>query len=117
MSDKLFSWLLRLYPPRFREVYREEAVQLLRDRARDEKGFVPRLRLCLHLLFDLAVSLPSEHFRSKPKLVAVPASRTRDGIPDFALLKPELPHPKLFLLGAALSTFTLFLAPRSFVTT
>ena len=37
MSEKIYAWLLRLYPSRFREAYGDEAVQLFRDRARDEK--------------------------------------------------------------------------------
>jgi len=53
MSEKLYAWLLRLYPSRFREDYGEEALRLFRDRARDERGFFPRLRLWLDLFFRL----------------------------------------------------------------
>jgi len=58
MSEKMYLWLWRLYPSRFQEAYREEALQLFRDRARHEKGFFPQLRLWLDLLIDLASSLP-----------------------------------------------------------
>ena len=44
MSEKIYAWLLRLYPSRFREVYGQEALQFVRDRCRDEKGFFPRLQ-------------------------------------------------------------------------
>jgi len=110
MCDKLFSWLLRLYPSWFRDAYHQEALQLLHDRARDETGFIPRLRLWLDLIADLVVSLPREYSRPKPKLVAVSAGRTRNGIPEFALLRTEPPHPRVFLLGAALSLLVLFAA-------
>jgi hypothetical protein len=29
MSEKIYAWLLRLYPSRFREAYGEDALQLL----------------------------------------------------------------------------------------
>jgi N-terminal domain of Peptidase_S41 in eukaryotic IRBP len=108
MSEKIFSWLLRLYPSRFRETYHEEALQLFRDRAREERGLVLRLRLWLDLILDLAVSLPREYFRPKPQVVAVSASRSPDNIPEFALLKTESPHPKVFFAGAVLSLVVLF---------
>jgi hypothetical protein len=53
--------LLRLYPSHFRDAYGEAALQLFRDRARDEKGFFPTVRLWLDLLADLAISLPREY--------------------------------------------------------
>src|SRR5215469_11612726 len=70
MSEKIYTWLLRLYPSRFREAYGEEALQLVRDRCRDEKGFLPRLRLWLDLLSDLALSVPREYFHVQPELTA-----------------------------------------------
>jgi hypothetical protein len=57
MSEKIYVWLLRFYPSHFREAHGEEALQLFRDRSREEAGFFPRLRLWLDLLTDLAVSL------------------------------------------------------------
>jgi hypothetical protein len=38
MSEKIYALLVRLYPSHFREAYGEAALQLFRDRARDEKG-------------------------------------------------------------------------------
>jgi len=45
MSEKIYACLLRLFPSHFRETYGDEALQLFRDRAHDEKGFSPRVRL------------------------------------------------------------------------
>ena len=70
MSDKVYSWLLRLYPSHFRQAYGEEARQLFRDRARAEKGFLPAVRLWLDLLVDLAISLPREYRYGQPQVQA-----------------------------------------------
>ncbi len=43
MSEKIFTLLLRLYPAAFRTRYSEESLQLIRDRLRDETGFLARL--------------------------------------------------------------------------
>jgi hypothetical protein len=37
MSERIYTCLLRLFPRRFREAYAEEALQMFRDRARDEE--------------------------------------------------------------------------------
>jgi hypothetical protein len=50
--------------------YGDEALQLFRDRARDERGFLSGLRLWLDLLGDLAISIPRE-YRSIPATVVV----------------------------------------------
>jgi len=50
MSEKIYACLLRLYPAKFRHAHGEEALQLFRDRLRDETGFIRRLRLWLDLL-------------------------------------------------------------------
>ncbi len=65
MSEKIYAWLLHLYPSQFREAYGSEALQLFRDRVRDEKGFFPCLRLWLDLLVDLAI--PSHESTDMPK--------------------------------------------------
>ena len=61
MSEKIFSWLLRLYPAHFREAYHEEALQLFRDRLRDERSLLARLRLWCDLFTDFLVSVPHEY--------------------------------------------------------
>jgi hypothetical protein len=45
MSERLFLLLLRLYPSSFRRAYGQEALQLFRDRARDQSGFCSTMRL------------------------------------------------------------------------
>jgi hypothetical protein len=41
MSEKIYACLLRLFPWHFREAYGDEALQLVRDRARDEIRILP----------------------------------------------------------------------------
>ena len=43
MSEKIYTRLLRLYPSSFRRRYEGEALQLIRDRFRDETGFLREL--------------------------------------------------------------------------
>ena len=45
MSEKIYVRLLRLYPPKFRKEYDDEVLQFIRDRLRDEVGFLKRTRL------------------------------------------------------------------------
>jgi hypothetical protein len=94
MSEKVYAWLLRLYPPRFREAYGDEALQLFRDRFRHERGFFPRLRLWLDLLADFAISVPRMRREVQPAL---------SGAPSFQVLESESLRPGAMLLGAALS--------------
>jgi len=63
MSEKIYAWLFRFYPRRFREEYGTCAMQLFRDRLRAERGVFQRLRLWLDVLADLAISVPREHWR------------------------------------------------------
>lgn len=107
MSEKIFSWLLWLYPSHFREAYGEEALQLVRDRARDENGFVARLRFWLDLTADIAASLLRGYSRPQ-KAAAISASRAGNRIPEFSLVQAESPHPKVFFAGAAVSLLVLF---------
>jgi Peptidase family S41/N-terminal domain of Peptidase_S41 in eukaryotic IRBP len=103
MSEKIYAWLLRFYPSHFRKGYGDEALQLLRDRKRDEKGLLPGLRLWLDLLADLAVSLPSEYRRVPPQLPRAVAALGLDGLPSFHSLKHERPSLGALLLGSLLS--------------
>jgi hypothetical protein len=104
MSEKIYAWLLRLYPSHFRKAYEQEALQLFRDRSRDETGFLPRLRLWCDLLADMAVSLPREYRRQEPALAAAAAQPHVDGIPEFRSLDSgESPRPGALFSGACLS--------------
>jgi hypothetical protein len=102
MSEKLYSWLWRLYPSRFRAAYGDEALQLFRDRLRDERGFLLRLRLWLDLLADLAQSLPRQHSRAQPVMAAVP------GAPMFYLIDSRPLRPQRWCAGAVVTLLAAF---------
>ncbi len=107
MSEKLYAWLLRLYPTHFRETYGDEALQLFRDRARDENGFFPRLRLWLDLLLDVTISLPREYLQApSPRVAASPWQRLH-GVPSFYVLQDEPVRPSALLSGGVLSAIVL----------
>jgi hypothetical protein len=107
MPEKLYSLLLKLYPKHFRRAYGDEALRLVLDRARDEKGFLRGLRLWLDLLIDLAASLPREY--SKAPATRIPAANPAKGAPSFQLLTEPPMNPAL-LLGAGLLTLALLWA-------
>src|ERR1700730_10192845 len=107
MSEKIYAWLLRLYPSQFLEAYRDEALQLFRDRARDEKGALPRLRLWLDFLADLAICVPREHRYIQPALIGTSAQKHWDGMPSFHVLGNEPPRFGALLFGAVLSVTAL----------
>ena len=103
MSEKIYSWLLRLYPSHFRQAYGEAALQLFRERSRHERGFSPALRLWLDLLADLAISVPRQYHRVQPVLIGASALRHPDGTPSFHVLEGQSPRLGALLLGAVLS--------------
>lgn len=107
MSEKIYSWLLRLYPASFREKYGDEALQLFRDRARDERGFVARLRLWLDLAADLAISVPREYYYFEPELVGASADQRLGGIPSFVVIEGGSPRPGALLSGGVLTMLVL----------
>jgi hypothetical protein len=107
MSEKLYVLLLRLYPSHFREAYGDEALQLLRDRVREERGLAPRLRLWWDLMADLAISLPREYRHLRPVLAGTTSARYADGAPHFYTLEGGLPRPEALCSGAALSMVML----------
>jgi len=107
MSEKIYAWLLRLYPSHFREAYGNEALQLFRDRARDETGFFPSLRLWLDLLADLAISVPREYGYVQPALIGSSAQHRLDGVPAFYVLEGDSPRPAALLFGGVLSLLAL----------
>ena len=114
MSEKIYAWLLRLYPSPFRKAYGEEALQLFRDRSRDERGFFLSLRLWLDLLADLAVSVPRAYRSAQPAPIDASAQQRWDGTPSFHVLEGEAPRPGALLFGsvlalAAVATFAISL--------
>lgn len=90
MSEKVYACLLRLLPLAFRRRYQEEALQLLRDRLRDERGFYHRLRLILDLITDIVGALPQAYRNSYAEVAAAaPLTPQFDGVPSFRILQKE----------------------------
>ena len=89
MSEKIYGCLLRLYPSSFQKAYGAEALQLFRDRARDERGFLSGLCLWLDLLSDLAVSIPRAYRSAPAVLVVSTAERSSERTPSFTSLEDE----------------------------
>jgi hypothetical protein len=107
MSEKIYAWLLRFYPSHFREAYSNEALQLFRDRARDEKGLFPSLRLWLDLLADLVISIPREYGYVQPVLIGASAQHRLDAVPALFVLEGESPRLGALLFGCVLSLLAL----------
>jgi len=110
MSEKLYAFLLRLFPSHFRQSYGEDALQLFRDRARHETGLPSRLRLWVDLLADLAISVPREYFYAQPELLSA-STRSTSASPSFYVLNNDAPRPGALVFGfllsfAALLTFS-----------
>jgi hypothetical protein len=108
MSEKIYAWLLHLYPSQFREAYGSEALQLFRDRARNETGFLARLQLWLDVLFDLALSVPREHLRTEPEFLSASVPVSRDG-PSFLVLARQPLRATVLLSGGMLSLAALLM--------
>src|SRR5271165_704969 len=107
MSEKIYAFLLRLYPSHFRETYGQEALLLFRDRARDETGLSSRIRLWFDLLADLVISVPREYFYAEPEFLAA-SGRRFAGTPSFYFLENASPRPGALLLGCTLSLAAMF---------
>src|SRR6478672_1332558 len=63
MSERIFIWLLKLYPAAFRKEFGPAALQLFLDRIRAERGDFARCRLWFDVIVDLAISIPREYRR------------------------------------------------------
>ena len=117
MFEKMYTRLLRLYPSRFRKEYEGEALQLLRDRLRDERGFFKRGRLLWDLVADVSAGLPQAYRNSYAATEAASLSLYAEGIPSFKVLEEEPIGRGSILLGGTLSLATIaafgFLLGRS----
>ena len=109
MSEKLFRLLLRLYPSHFRDSYRDEALQLFRDRLRDEKGPSAALRLWVDLVCDFIVTVPCQYLRPKPALRVEMLQKPSNGAPALFVLEDATPSTKSLLSGTLLSILALTL--------
>ena len=101
MSEKLYFFLLKLYPDHFRRTYGDEALRLVRDRARSENGFLSGLRLWVDLLWDLAISLPREY--GNTPTTPIVAAQLLNGERSFQLLAERSLNPALLCLAGTLS--------------
>jgi peptidase S41-like protein len=112
MSETIFRLLFRLYPSRFRQEYGDEAMQLFRDRARDETGMWPSVRLWCDLLTDLVITIPREYGHTQPEVAGAPAKVCLDGTPTFFVFETTSPGRRPLLLGGLLSLITLVSFPK-----
>lgn len=107
MSEKILAYLLRLYPSRFREEYKEEAIQLYRDLCRHETGPLRRTRLSVGLLTDLALGLPQAYRNTYVSAASSPVAQGVQELPMFRLLEEQPVRPGSFLFGSVLTLATL----------
>lgn len=102
MFERIYIWLLRLYPSAFRITFGDQALQLVRDRLRDERGLLKRLRLYFDLLADIAVSVPRE-FRYAQTTLAGSQSAPLQSAPTFLVLEGKPPTPASMALAGLVS--------------
>jgi hypothetical protein len=117
MSEKIYARLFRLYPSRFRKAYEDEALQLIRDRLRDETGFFKRALLGWDLVRDVIAGLPQAYRNSYAVTAEAPAAPNAEGFPSFRMLDKEPLGRGSILIGSTLSLITIaafgFLLSRS----
>lgn len=111
MSEVVFRLLLRLYPSRFRQEYGDEAMQLFRDRSRNETGVWPSVQLWFDLLTDLVRSLPREYGHTRLEMTDASAKPCLDGTPTFFVFNTASPGPRPLLFGGLLSLVVLVSFP------
>jgi hypothetical protein len=104
MAEKFYAFFLRMFPVRFRAMYEEEALQLFRDRVRDEKKLLQRVRLWFDLIVDLSISLPREYWYSGRTEVAGARMLHRTaGVPSFYFVDDELPRMEALACGTVIA--------------
>lgn len=108
MSEKIYSFLFRLYPARFRQQYGAEALQLFQDRLRDERGLLRKLRFWIDMLTDFASGLP-QAYQNTHTTTTAPAWQTVSGLPAFRTLEEERLGPGSVVMGAVFGITTLAL--------
>lgn len=110
MSEKIYALLLHLYPARFRQSYQDDALELLRSRLGDQRGFLRKLRLWMDLFVDLAVALPQAYRNNYTPATDFQIVRTAAGFPAFQSLDEKPLRPGSILAGTllAISALALF---------
>ncbi len=106
MSEKIYALLLRLYPTRFRREYRDEALQLVRDRIRDERGW-GRAVLWIDLLTDFARSAPRAHWNERTGVVGPAVPSGAGGAPLFQILEEERMRPETVVVAGLVASSML----------
>ena len=106
MFEKIYACLLRFYPRHFREKYGDAALQLFRDRSRNETGPFLQLRLWIDLLYDLAISVGRKHQRIPDSLACALAEHQQHGTPAFYVFGYEAPCLGSLLVAGVLSLAT-----------
>lgn len=112
MFDRFCVLLARLYPAEFSRAYSDEAVRLIRDRVRHERGVIPRIRLVI----DLATDLLGIWLRSRPRH-AMSYARIA-GMPSFQVIEARRPRTEALAGGVLLSMllfggFALLFQPKT----
>jgi len=107
MSDRVFALLVRLYPAAFRRKYQQEALQLYRDRLRDERGLVRRIALYRDLLLDAAVGVPLAWRNSYGEATSARIAADASGMPTFHMLEREPLKPGSVIVGCVFSIMAL----------
>ncbi len=107
MCEKIYTLLLRLYPPCFRKEYEAEVLQFFRDRFRDERGFFKRARLWCDLVVDVFAGLLPAYRNSYAATEPAPLSFNAAGIPSFKILDEERLGRGSILMGSAISLIVL----------
>src|SRR5258708_8618538 len=102
MSEKIYACLLRLYPATFRQAHGDDALQLFRDRVRDETGFFRRTRLWFDIFVDLAISLRHLYTTSQAALAEAFVPHCA-GVPRFFVLQEEPLRPGALFPGCVLT--------------
>ena len=107
MSEKFCMFLVRLYPSGFRQRYGEEALRLVRERAREEKGVLRQLRLWFDLIRDLVTIIPQ--YGVQPPISQI--SRASEGALSFVFVGEEAPSAMSLFVGCLVSLTLLAVFP------
>jgi hypothetical protein len=76
---------------------------LFRDRLREERGLLLRVRLWLDLAFDLAIAVPREYQKASVELAAAPTMQRPEQMFSFGVLEGRPLRPEALFLGGLLS--------------
>jgi len=108
MSEKIYALFFRLFPARFRAAWQEDAVELIRERSRNERGVVSRLRLWSDLAADLVFSLPRVYLRETTSLAPEPRPHSA-GVPTFRPLETPPVRSSAYFFATILSALIIVL--------